>query len=163
MGAPITIFVIAGEGGHLEQAHRVLSVLRQDLKLGARCVLITDIETERVGEFDDCWVVKTCAPKHRSSSFADFCTYLSSSIGCIWRMARHHKVRVAIVTGPGFAFLPALGAKILGAQLYVFESWSRFENRSNCGKVLYHLSNKFFIQHKELQPLYPKAIWVGLL
>ena len=78
-------------------------------------------------------------------------------------MFRQHDVRVGIVTGPGFALIPALAAKAMGAQLVVFETWSRFETRSNCSKVLYRFANQFYVQHERLLKLYPNAIWVGLL
>jgi len=158
-----TIVFIAGEGGHIEQARRILASFTCEVRTASHCVLITDSDAHHHDTFDECWTVETCAPKHRSSSFGDLFTYALSSAGCVWRMARHYDVRMAIVTGPGFALVPALGAKVLGAHLLVFESWSRFEYRSNCGKVLYRFANQFFVQHEQLLKLYPKATWIGLL
>lgn len=161
--SPATIFFIAGEGGHIEQARRILTSFTDEVRAASHCVLITDTDAQHIDDFDECWTVKTCAPKHRPSSVGDYFGYAISSVRCLWRMGRHYDVRMAIVTGPGFALFPALGAKILGAHLLVFESWSRFENRSNCSKVLYRFSNQFFVQHEHLLKLYPKAEWVGLL
>ncbi len=161
--SPATIFFIAGEGGHLEQARRILASLNHEVRSASHCVLITDTELQHVDAFDECWMVETCAPKHRSSRVGDLLTYARSSASCVWRMVRHHDVRVAIVTGPGFALLPALSAKVLGGQLLVFETWSRFENRSKCGKALYRFANQFYVQHEQQLKLYPKATWVGLL
>jgi UDP-N-acetylglucosamine:LPS N-acetylglucosamine transferase len=158
-----TIIFIAGEGGHIEQARRVLASFTAEVRSASHCVLITDTDSQHIDGFDECWSIKTCAPKHRSSNIMDLFTYAISSASCLWRMARFYNVRIAIVTGPGFALVPALGAKMLGADLLVFESWSRFESRSKCSKVLYRFSNRFFVQHKHLLDLYPKAIWVGLL
>jgi len=60
-----------------------------------------------------------------------------------------------------FAAFPAIVLRQFGARLIVFESWSRFENRSKCSRVLYRFAHRFLIQHKELQVLYPEATWVG--
>ncbi len=161
--SPATIVFIAGEGGHIEQARRILASFDPEVRSASHCILITDTDIQNAGAFDDCWVVKTCAPKHRSSRLGDFFIYAKSSAHCFWRMARLLDVRVAIVTGPGFALIPALAAKVLGAELLVFETWSRFEHRSKCGNVLYRFANQFYVQHEKLLNLYPKATWVGLL
>jgi len=161
-GRPTIVF-IAGEGGHLEQANRILATLEPDLRSSCKCILITDTETVNGSDFDECWNIQTCAPKHRSSRLRDVFTYLKNSASVFRLMLMSHNVKMAIVTGPGFAVAPAIGAKILGAHLVVFESWSRFENRSKCGKALYRLSDQFLVQNKELLSLYPNATWVGLL
>jgi len=158
-----TLLFIAGEGGHVEQARRILAQLEPDVRATSHCVLVTDSDAVDGGAFDACWVIDTCAPKHRASGLRDALVYTRSSARILWRMLRHHDVRMAIVTGPGFAMIPALGARLLGAQLLVFESWSRFEQRSKCGRVLYRFAHRFFVQHEELLALYPRATWVGLL
>lgn len=161
--APATLLFIAGEGGHLEQARRILRALEPDVRSGCKCILISDADSGVNCPFDACWVVDTCAPKHRSSQLRDLMAYGLSSVKTVWRMLRHHDVRMVIVTGPGFSVIPALSAKAFGAYLMVFESWSRFEHRSKCGKALYRFSDQFMVQHKQLLALYPKAKWVGLL
>ena len=162
-GSPKTLLFISGEGGHLEQAKRILATLDPDVRSASHCVLISDTQVDESDLFDDYWSIDTCAPKHRSSQFGDVWAYIKSSARILIRMARQHDVRMAIVTGPGFAVIPAMGAKLLGAHLVVFESWSRFEHRSKCGKALYRPADQFFVQHKELLAIYPKATWVGLL
>lgn len=161
--SPATLVFIAGEGGHMEQARRILAALDSDVRSSSHCVLITDAVSVDGSLFDEWWTVDTCAPKHRAAGLGDLLAYAASSARSLWRVARHHDIRVAIVTGPGFAVLPALGAKALGAHLIVFESWSRFEKRSKCGRVLYRFADQFLVQHKDLLKLYPKATWVGLL
>lgn len=161
--SPATLVFIAGEGGHMEQARRVLRSLSPDVRAASHCLLITDVDSVDGSEFDERWTVHTFAPKHRAVGIRDLLVYGLSSMRALWRLLRHHDVRAAIVTGPGFAIVPALGAKLLGAHLIVFESWSRFENRSKCGKVLYRHADQFLVQNKDLLKLYPKATWVGLL
>lgn len=147
----------------MEQARRILASLESDVRSASHCVLITDVEPGDTSLFDECWTIDTIAPKHRAAGVGDMLAYTASSVKSLWRMMRYHDVRLAIVTGPGFAMMPALAAKALGAHLIVFESWSRFEQRSKCGQVLYRFADQFFVQHKDLLKLYPKATWVGLL
>ena len=161
--SPTTLLFIAGEGGHIEQARRILASLESDVRSASHCVLVTDVEPADSSEFDECWTIDTCAPKDRAAGVGDMLVYAISSVKSLWRMMRFHDVRVAIVTGPGFAMVPALAAKALGAHLIVFETWSRFEQRSKCGQVLYRFADEFFVQHKGLLKLYPKATWVGIL
>ncbi|ASJ74542.1 hypothetical protein [Granulosicoccus antarcticus] len=161
--SPATLLFIAGEGGHLEEALRVLVSLDPEVRAASHCVLITDSELVDGSLFDECWSVDTCAPKHRAVELRDVLAYAVSSARLLWRMTRHYDIRMAIVTGPGFAVIPALAAKVLGGKLIVFESWARFETRSKCGRALYRFADQFFVQHKELLKIYPKATWVGLL
>ena len=158
-----TLLFIAGEGGHIQQARRLLKALDDELREECHCVLITDSASVDGSVFDECWIVDTCAPKHRGAKIGDMFTYAISSAKTLLRLARGYDVRMVMVTGPGFAVIPAIGVKILGAHLIGVECASRFESRSKCGKVLYRIADEFFVQHEELLELYPRAKWVGIL
>ena len=158
-----TLLFIAGEGGHIHQARRLLQNLDDELRAECHCVLITDSSSVDGSIFDECWVIDTCAPKHRATKLGDWVTYAFSSTKTLLRLFRAYDVRMVMVTGPGFATVPAIGTKMMGAHLIGVECASRFETRSKCGKVLYRIADEFFVQHKELLALYPKAKWVGLL
>lgn len=157
------VVLIAGEGGHLEQARRIRARFAPDVASAVRTVLITDTSSSSFAAFDE--VVQLCnpSPKERAPTRLDVSGYLADSWRELRQLRRRYRVVTVVVTGPGFAFLPAVFFRLLGAYLIVFESWSRFENRSKCSQVLYRFAHQFLIQHKELKKLYPKAIWVGLL
>ena len=157
------ILVIAGEGGHLEQARRLSSHLAPDIKELASSILLTDHDRESDSAFDHVVSVSTCAPKHRNVKINDVVKYWIAMAVAVFRLLRKYKIKSVIVTGPGFALLPALLFRVTGAKLIVFESWSRFEDKSKCSKALYPFAHHFFVQHQHLLQMYPKAVWVGLL
>lgn len=158
-----TLLFIAGEGGHIHQARRLLQSLNVELRAECHSILITDSASVDGSIFDECWVIDTCAPKHRATKLADVVTYCISSAKTILRLFRKYDVRIVLVTGPGFAVVPAIGTKIMGAHVIGVEDASRFESRSKGGRVLYRIADDFFVQHEELLELYPKAKWVGIL
>lgn len=157
------VLIIAGEGGHIEQARRLSSHLNSEIKSSVDVVLLTDHERDLEAAFDQVLSVPTCAPKHRDVKIRDVLSYSLGTARVVFKIFRTYKVETVIVTGPGFALFPALTFRLLGATLIVFESWSRFEDKSKCSKSLYPFAHHFLVQHKELLKLYPKATWVGLL
>jgi len=157
------VLLISGEGGHLEQARRLSAHIDPENKSNADVLLLTDHLRDEEAFFDRVFSVPTCAPKNRNVKISDVEGYSLGFVRVMFTLLRQYKVKAVIVTGPGFALLPALAFRILGAKLIVFESWSRFEDKSKCSKSLYLFSHHFFVQHKELLKLYPKAVWVGLL
>ena len=70
----------------------------------------------------------------------------------------------AIVSaGPGVAVPISYAAKLLGKRVIFIESWSRVYNKSTSGKLVYPISDLFFVQWPEMQKLYPKAVYAGRL
>ncbi len=157
------VVFLAGEGGHLEQARRIQHRLAPDVVENVVSVLITDSTPERVSAFHSVHTVCNPSPKDRSPRLQDVFRFGLDLFRTLFALGKQYRVAAVVVTGPGFTAVPALYWRLLGARLLVFESWSRFEKRAKCSRLLYRFSHRFFIQHKELQPLYPKATWVGLL
>ena len=154
---------VAGAGGHIEQARRVLARLDVPASRHAAVVLLTDHDRSAPAPFDKVHTIASPAPKHRPSAWGDRAAYVRDCLRFFRLASGRYRVRVVIVTGPGFAFVPSLFYKLLGARLIVFESWSRFERRSKCSVALYRLADEFYVQHEEVLELYPKATWTGLL
>jgi|GEM_PF-1906772 len=157
------ILFISGAGGHIEQARRVASHVDLGASFDPALVLLTDHELSDEPSFEAVYSVPSPAPKHRASTWRDAFAYTAGSLRFVLRVSRVYRFDAVIVTGPGFAFLPSVFFKLSGALLIVFESWSRFEHRSKCSRALYSLADYFFVQHKELLDMYPRAKWVGLL
>ena len=154
---------MAGEGGHLEQAKRICRRLAPDIQEEVDCLLMTDTTPSATAPFDRILSVHNLSPKERSPHWRDGYLYLIDIFRVLRGLRREYRVATVVVTGPGFTAIPAIYLRLLGARLIVFESWSRFEVRSKCSRLLYKFAHTFLIQHKELQELYPKAKWVGLL
>ena len=160
---PAALLFIAGEGGHFEQARRLLSLLEDDVADSARLLLLTDVERRTDRRFDRVLRVRNPSPKEAPPAWRDAWTYLREAVALVSELRRDYRVAAVVVTGPGFAVLPAWLLRAGGARLIVFETWSRFEARSKHGRLLYPMAHRFFVQHRELLSVYPKATWVGLL
>lgn len=76
---------------------------------------------------------------------------------------RNHNVKVILSTGPGISFFTALYFKFKGVKIIHIETWSRFTTRSLTGRLMYIISDKFYVQNESLLSIYPKAIYSGLL
>lgn len=158
-----SILIIAGQGGHIEQARRLVGYIEIDIKESSKIILLTDFELKDNGMFDVVYSVKTCAPKERDSTLKDILDYSLQMAFVLFKLSKEYNIHTVLVTGPGYAVIPSIYYRIRGKLLIVFESWSRFEQKSKCGKILYKVAQKFYVQHEDLLKLYPKATWVGLL
>lgn len=70
----------------------------------------------------------------------------------------------AIVSaGPGTAVPVSIMGRLLGKRVIFIESRHVVYHKSGAGRILYHFANLFFIQWRELQILYPRAIYAGML
>jgi beta-1,4-N-acetylglucosaminyltransferase len=77
------------------------------------------------------------------------------------RILRLEKPDVVISTGASIAINFALMTKIMGKKFIFIESISRSKELSVSGKIVYPLSDEFYVQWDELCEKYPKAIFRG--
>ncbi|MCQ5377694.1 MAG: UDP-N-acetylglucosamine transferase subunit ALG14 [Candidatus Methanomethylicia archaeon] len=68
-----------------------------------------------------------------------------------------------VSAGPGIAVPISVICKIFGKRVIFIEDWSKVYQQSKTGRVMYHISDLFFVQWPELLRLYPKAIYAGRL
>ena len=160
--SPAVVF-LSGEGGHMAQAIRIREHITESNLSASHQLMITDHPSEEIKGFESLYSIPTCAPKDRRATLMEYIHYSVSVFKTCMQVTRKHRVVTVIVTGPGFAVYPALWFKLFRAELIVLESWSRFENRSKCSKVLYPFADHFWVQHEQLLKLYPRGKWVGLL
>ena len=80
-----------------------------------------------------------------------------------------HKPDLILCNGPGTCVPICLAAFVMRVfylnntkTIYV-ESICRVKTLSLSGKILYHFADQFLVQWEELQILYPKAKYLGLL
>ena len=70
---------------------------------------------------------------------------------------------IVLSTGPGFAGPICIWGKIFGKKIIFIESWSRVTTKSWPGKLLYPITDQFYVQWPEEKENYPKSIYVGRL
>ncbi|MCM3135334.1 UDP-N-acetylglucosamine transferase subunit ALG14 [Paenibacillus polysaccharolyticus] len=71
--------------------------------------------------------------------------------------------KVIITTGAGATFPFCLFGKLFGAKLIYIESYAKIYSSSATGRLMYKISDEFFIQWETLQDSYPNAKYRGAL
>jgi beta-1,4-N-acetylglucosaminyltransferase len=83
------------------------------------------------------------------------------NIPSVIRLVYSENPDVVISTGASIAVNFAIAAKLLGKKFIYIESISRSEELSLSGKLVYPLSDEFYVQWQDLCSKYPKAIFKG--
>lgn len=76
---------------------------------------------------------------------------------------KHKHIDVVVSTGPGISLFSAFFFKFFGAKIIHVETWSRFYSKSLTGKIMYLISDKFYVQNESLKKIYPNSIYSGVL
>ncbi|MDN4503158.1 PssD/Cps14F family polysaccharide biosynthesis glycosyltransferase [Alteromonadaceae bacterium BrNp21-10] len=101
--------------------------------------------------------------KQSSTGLFGLCKGILNSLTQSIKIFKMYNIRLVISTGPGAVIIPSIIARLLGVRVIHLETWSRIETYSFTGRLMYRIASEFWIQHRSLQMLYPKAKFVGLL
>ncbi len=157
------ILLVYGGGGHRAQMERLYCKLSSE-ESGNNIVFVGLCEKNaEIHRFVN-YAMPALRDKYswyRAMLLAPFT--LCQTVLVIATVARRYRVAGVISTGPGLAIIPSLFFKIIGARIVFLETWSRFDTLSMAGRVMYKISDRFYIQNKSLGGLYPKARYGGLL
>jgi len=66
-----------------------------------------------------------------------------------------------VSTGAAMAVPFCYMAKLFGKRVMYIESFAKINSPNLSGKLIYPIANVFFVQWRELQTIYPKAIYAG--
>lgn len=77
------------------------------------------------------------------------------------KIIKKKKIDILISAGPGISIPFFYAGKLLGKKLIFIESWSRVTSKSISGKLIYPISDLFFVQWEENLKNYPKALYRG--
>ena len=149
-----------GTGGHAEQMRRLIAHIElSELTLIAQSP--TKPADKRYEEYSKIAKVRSEYTNVRDILALPFfaCAGLIRTVKLFIR----YDIRMLISTGPGVAIIPSIIAKIFGAKVIYFESWSRFSSPSIAGLIMYRIADVFFIQNEEIQKFYRKAHYMGRL
>jgi beta-1,4-N-acetylglucosaminyltransferase len=153
------IIILAGEGGHFEQARRLYHSLMLSEK--NEIIVFTDVLNKNIDEKLKHEVLGALRDKDGFNIIGAFFYFIKACKLTI-NYCRQYNVSI-ISTGPGISLIPSLIVKSLGGKVVHIETWSRFYSKSGAGKLMYLIADKFYIQNKELSSVYPKAIYAGRL
>lgn len=70
---------------------------------------------------------------------------------------------IVISTGAGVAIAVCYFGKLIGSDIIFIESFCRTQKPSLTGKIIYPISDIFFVQWKRLKFYFPKAVYGGSL
>ncbi|XP_051969536.1 UDP-N-acetylglucosamine transferase subunit ALG14 homolog [Xyrauchen texanus] len=176
----VSVLVVAGSGGHTTEIIRLMGSLSQSYNPRHYVIADTDkmsedkiraFEAERLKSGSGTQFTLHRIPRSRevrqswSSSVLSSLRALMSSVPLVFRL----QPDMVLCNGPGTC-VPLCGAGlllgILGLKrvliVYV-ESICRVETLSLSGKILYYLSDYFFVQWVPLKDKYPKSVYLGKL
>ena len=157
---PEVILLVYGRGGHTAQMQRFLSQQK-----GCEYVYVALTNSEK--NFQQISKKYFCIEARDKFSWIKnvFVTlaYTFISLFQMCRLVSKYKIKGVISTGPGLAIIPCIVARLIGAKVIYFESWSRFYKPSIAGRFVYRLAHLFFVQHKTICDKYPKSIDNGRL
>lgn len=160
MHCPKNILFCYGVGGHNTQMDRLISLLQPHLQ-GAKIISLSD-RLEPPVWADEHYVCGELRSKH-SHIDSFFSIGPLRIVKSIMKIRSEYSVHGVVSTGPGMCILAALFFKLLGAKVVHVETWSRFKTKSLTGRIMYKLSDQFYVQNESLLGIYPKAIYSGLL
>lgn len=144
------ICVVASEGGHLTE------MLFLDGLLSRHDCFFISYRCPRVEGLDRRKYMLPIFPAHPLGIFP--------AVWIVLKALVKEKPRVVISTGSEIALPVFLIAKLLRIKTVFIETVTRFENATLTGRLLYPLSDRFFVQNPETLKAYgPKAEYHGAL
>ncbi|XP_036377708.1 UDP-N-acetylglucosamine transferase subunit ALG14 homolog [Megalops cyprinoides] len=174
----VSMLVVAGSGGHTTEILRLVESLSQSYSPRHYVIADTDkMSEDKIRTLETSKSEADAEPKftiHRiprsrevrqswSSSVLTTLNALLYSVPLVFRL----RPDVVLCNGPGTCVPLCAAGLLLGALgvkkvliVYV-ESICRVETLSLSGKILYHLSDYFFVQWSTLKDKYPRSIYVG--
>lgn len=158
------VLIVLGDGGHKEQAKRVIKEVTSKLP-NTKFVAIT----ENIKVPLDIFEVAFAVPDFRKKDTSLF-QAIVSAVHCSWcaffalrRLRKSYRIRVAISTGPGLAIPVLFYCKCLKVKTVFFESWSRFYDPSLSGRVCARFVDRLYYQNKSMAKYYLRGEWSGRL
>ncbi|XP_077101187.1 UDP-N-acetylglucosamine transferase subunit ALG14 isoform X1 [Siphateles boraxobius] len=176
----VSVLVVAGSGGHTTEIIRLLGSLSQSYNPRHYVIADTDkmseekirtFEAERkksdsASQFTLHWIPRSREVRQSwSSSVLSSLSALMSSVPLVLRL----QPDMVLCNGPGTCVPLCAAGLLLGilglkrVLIVYVESICRVETLSLSGKILYYLSDYFFVQWAPLKDKYPKSIYLGRL
>ncbi len=159
---PEVLLLVYGKGGHAAQMQRFIKNAPDELK-NKKLIALTDVKSENALFMKQFFCVEARDKFSYVKNIFVFILYFFWSLVQMVRILYKYNVIGMVSTGPGVAVVPALFCRSFSKPVIYFESWSRIFTPSLAGKIMYKISNTFFIQHSSLQKFYPKGIFSGPL
>jgi beta-1,4-N-acetylglucosaminyltransferase len=159
------ILLVYGSGGHNEQMKRILiRIAKYDQMNEFEFISFCDSDVKHLLT-EHFYTIKSVTNKF--SYMRMIFNFPVTAVRLLYQLLKihqKHSISAVISTGPGISILTAFFFKFFTKSKVIHvETWSRFYSKSLTGRILYRLSDHFFVQNEELLKLYPEAIYKGRL
>lgn len=145
----IKIMYLSSVGGHLDQLLKIANYLK--IK---NSIFIVNDRTD----LDRIMIGKTIRITHAERNWKQIINFIEA----LFYICKY-RPQFLISTGASPAIPFSLAAKIIGTKIIFIESLSRVYSPSLSGKIMYHLSDQFYIQWAALKKFFPKSLFYGNL
>jgi len=156
------ILVVLGMGGHTAQVLHLLQLVGDNY--GYEYVAGHDDKTSvsKIKKTGKTYLIRNPRLMKDKSLFRVFFNMFPTTIDA-WKIISQSKPEVIIGAGPAICIPLFWIAKLRGVKTIFIESWVRICHKSQTGKLVYPVSDLFFVQWRSMKQKYPKSIFAGRL
>lgn len=150
-----SVYLVAGEGGHAEQARRLIQ------GLNFQGVALVFMSSARHPATDV--LLLEVRRKYNPTILATINAVIVNTLRS-FSSFRSQPPGLLISTGPALACIPAVIARfVYNVPVVHIETWSRFRSRSITGRFMIHIADRFYYQNIDLSSQYEGASYSGRL
>ena len=156
------LLIHLGMGGHTSQTLRLVDLLGPNYKYEYLIGHDDQTSAKKIKFPEKIYKIKNPRLMKDKSLLKVFFNMFPITIQA-FKILRKSRPSAIISAGPSQTIPLFWLAKLLGIKTIFLESWVRVHHKSKTGKLVYPVSDLFFIQWKSLKKVYPKAIYAGRL
>lgn len=147
------ICLVSSTGGHFAQLNQIIPIIEK-----FDYFIVTEKSEMSNNEKNKSYYLKQ--QERKNILFFFYIAY--NTIISLLILARE-RPSLILTTGAGAVIPLCILGKLFGAKLIFIESFAKVKTPTITGRILYRLSNRFYVQWEELLEVYPKAIYKGAL
>ncbi|XP_041817625.1 UDP-N-acetylglucosamine transferase subunit ALG14 homolog [Chelmon rostratus] len=174
----VTVLVVAGSGGHTSEILRLMECLSAAYTPRHYVIADTDrMSEEKITTFesskphsDSRSQFTICRIPRSREVHQSWCSSVISTVNALWYslpLVFRLRPDMVLCNGPGTCVPLCVAGLLLGilgmkkVLIVYVESICRVQTLSLTGKILYPISDYFFVQWSSLRDKYPKSIFLG--
>jgi len=142
----VDVLVVCSPGGHFEEAMSLISGL-DDIEYKFVTHLLPNQPESLKG--------KILVAPH-----AERDVRLLLQLGYAYSCIRRERPKIIVSTGAAIALPFAIIGKLFGAKVFFFESYTRVIKPSLTARLIYPISDRFYVPYEGLLKYFPRAIWL---
>ena len=156
------VLIQLGMGGHTSQILRLVDLLGD--KYSYEYIIGHDDQTssKKIRFSGKIYVMRNPRLMNDKSLVKVFLNMFPTTIQS-FKILFKSRPNIIISSGPSMAIPLFWLSKLMRIKNIFIESWVRVHHKSQTGKLVYPVTDMFFVQWESLKKVYPKAIYAGRL